>query len=297
MNENDKYVIKAGTTSAGSYDTVITTERAGWEFCSLEVAALKEGESIVADTGETELLVLPLSGAASVTVDETTYDLAGRESVFADITDYIFIPRGKSFTLTATKSGRFSLPATKASKDLPVRYCPRSEVKTGIRGSGIMTRQVNNYALGNDVETSHLLVCEVLTPSGNWSSYPPHKHDVHSDNERVLEEIYYFEVTAGGPENATDGFALQRVYDSPGKEIDVCAEVRAGDVVLVPWGYHGPSVAAPGHDLYYLNVMGGPAEDAVWLMTDDPSHTWQRQAWEGTDIDPRLPFYTIAEES
>lgn len=297
MNENHKYVIKAGETADGAFDTVVTAERAGWEFCSLKIASLAEGESVEVATGENELLVLPLSGAATVSVDGTDHDLAGRESVFADITDYIFIPRGKNFTITATKAGRFALPATKASKDLQVRYCPRSDVKAGIRGSGIMTRQVNNYALGNDVETSHLLVCEVLTPGGNWSSYPPHKHDVHTDEERVLEEIYYFEIRDGGPANATEGFGLQRVYDSPGKDIDVTAEVRGGDTVLVPWGYHGPSVAAPGHDMYYLNVMGGPAEDSVWLMTDDPCHTWQRQAWEGDDIDPRVPFYPITEES
>lgn len=288
MNENEKYLIKAGSKADGVYDTVVTTEMAGWEFCSLKVAALKAGESVEVETGETELLVLPLSGAAIVAVDGTTYDLAGRESVFTDITDYIFIPRGKTFTVTATTDGRFSLPATKASKDLSVRYCPRSEVKTGIRGSGIMTRQVNNYALGNDVETSHLLVCEVLTPGGNWSSYPPHKHDVHSEDERVLEEIYYFEIRDGGPDNATEGFGLQRVYDSPGKEIDVCAEVRSGDTVVVPWGYHGPSVAAPGHDMYYLNVMAGPEAERAWNITDHPEQTWVRGTWADAGIDPRL---------
>lgn len=297
MNENDKYLIKAGESAEGKFDTVITTERAGWEFCSLKIAALGAGESETVETGETELLVLPLSGSAIVSVDGEEFELAGRDSIFTDITDYIFVPRGKTLTITAKTDGRFALPATKASKDLSVRYCPRDEVKTGIRGSGIMTRQVNNYALGNDVETSHLLVCEVLTPGGNWSSYPPHKHDVHSDDERVLEEIYYFEIREGGPNNETEGFGLQRVYSSPGKDIDVCAEVRSGDTIVVPWGYHGPSVAAPGHDMYYLNVMGGPAEDSIWLMTDDPCHTWQRQAWEGDDIDPRVPFTPLNEEN
>ncbi|MFC2641933.1 MAG: 5-deoxy-glucuronate isomerase, partial [Propionibacterium acidifaciens] len=147
---------------------------------------------------------------------------------------------------------------------------------------------VNNYALGNDVETSHLLACEVLTPGGNWSSYPPHKHDEHTEVERVLEEIYYYQVRAG--EGDAEGFALQRIYPSPGHDIDVCTEVRGGDVVVMPYGYHGPSVAAPGYDLYYLNVMAGPAEDSVWLMTDDPHHTWVRQTWEGQEVDPRLPM-------
>ena len=162
------------------------------------------------------------------------------------------------------------------------------EVGTGLRGAGPSSRQVNNYALGNDLETSHLLACEVLTPGGNWSSYPPHKHDVHSDVERVLEEIYYYEVRSG--EGDAEGFALQRIYPSPGHDIDVCTEVRGGDVVVMPYGYHGPSVAAPGYDLYYLNVMAGPAEDSVWLMTDDPHHTWVRQTWEGQEVDPRLPM-------
>ena len=146
----------------------------------------------------------------------------------------------------------------------------------------------SNYALGNDVETSHLLACEVLTPGGNWSSYPPHKHDEHTEVERVLEEIYYYQVRAG--EGDAEGFALQRIYPSPGHDIDVCTEVRGGDVVVMPYGYHGPSVAAPGYDLYYLNVMAGPAEDSVWLMTDDPHHTWVRQTWEGQEVDPRLPM-------
>ena len=191
-------------------------------------------------------------------------------------------------TLTSADGARIALPGSKATTDKPLRYCPRSEVGTGLRGAGPSSRQVNNYALGNDVETSHLLACEVLTPGGNWSSYPPHKHDEHTEVERVLEEIYYYQVRAG--EGDAEGFALQRIYPSPGHDIDVCTEVRGGDVVVMPYGYHGPSVAAPGYDLYYLNVMAGPAEDSVWLMTDDPHHTWVRQTWEGQEVDPRLPM-------
>ena len=129
---------------------------------------------------------------------------------------------------------------------------------------------------------------EVFTPQGNWSSYPPHKHDEHNEVERVLEEVYYYEVRRG--DNDTEGFAIQRIYPSPGHDIDVCTEVRDGDIVVMPYGYHGPSIAAPGYDLYYLNVMAGPAEDSVWLMTDDPHHTWVRQTWETQEVDPRLPM-------
>jgi 5-deoxy-glucuronate isomerase len=124
---------------------------------------------------------------------------------------------------------------------------------------------------------------EVLTPGGNWSSYPPHKHDVRSATESQLEEIYYFEVAGDGP-------AYQRVYTSgPGREIDVLAEVSSGDVVLIPHGYHGPSMASPGYDLYYLNVMAGPGE-RVWHFSDDPAHAWIRTTWDDQAIDPRLPL-------
>ncbi|MEW6933612.1 5-deoxy-glucuronate isomerase [Trueperella pyogenes] len=297
MNQNEQYVIPAGSTARGKFDTYITADTAGWEYSSLKIVALDAGESLSLDTGEDEILVLPLSAGAEVTLAEATYHLAGRSSVFTALTDYIFIPRQTRFTLKATRAGRFAIPGARASKDLPVRYCPISEVNSGIRGAGICSRQVNNYALGNAVETSHLLVTEVLTPGGNWSSYPPHKHDEHNGEERILEEIYYFELRDGGPQRRTPGFGLQRVYSSPGKEIDVCAEVRSGDTVVVPCGYHGPSVAAPGHDMYYLNVMAGPAEDSVWMMTDDPVHTWQRQAWEGENIDPRLPFMPLTKET
>ena len=130
-----------------------------------------------------------------------------------------------------------------------------------------------------------MIVVEVLTPGGNWSSYPPHKHDEQRTDEMELEEIYYFEIAG------TDGLGYQRVYSSgPDRQIDVCAEVRGGDVVLVPHGYHGPSMAAPGYDLYYLNVMAGPAEERAWRFCDDPAHAWVRGTWEGQAIDPRLPM-------
>lgn len=152
-------------------------------------------------------------GGCTVEVQGQTFDLAGRESVFTDITDYIYIPRDTDIRLSSKEGGRFSLPGAKATKDLPVRYCPREDVQVGLRGAGPSSRQVNNYALGNDVETSHLLACEVLTPGGNWSSYPPHKHDEHNEVERVLEEVYYYEVRRG--DNDTEGFAISASIPHP----------------------------------------------------------------------------------
>jgi len=131
----------------------------------------------------------------------------------------------------------------------------------------------------------------VLTPSSNWSSFPPHKHDEDREGESVLEEVYYFEVSGDGP-----GF--QRVYTSgPGREIDVCTEVRSGDTVLVPHGWHGPSMAAPGYHLYYLNVMAGPGDERSWQICDDPAHAWVRGTWEDQEIDPRLPLTSTEERA
>lgn len=288
MSDNEKYLIKDGSTAHDVFECDVTTERAGWEFSSIRVVNLAPGQSVQVPGGEAELLVLPLAGGVKVTVGERDFSLAGRESIWTDLTDYLYVPRRCDFTLTSEHGGRFALPGAVATADFPVRYCPRSEVVTALRGAGPSSRQVNNYALGNEVDTSHLLVCEVLTPGGNWSSYPPHKHDEHNDVERKLEEIYYYQVRQGPGE--TDGFAFQRVYTSSAGEVDVCTEVRNGDVVVMPFGYHGPAAAAPGYDLYYLNVMAGPAEDSQWLMTDDPRHAWIRDTWPDQTVDPRLPM-------
>ncbi|MSS84615.1 5-deoxy-glucuronate isomerase [Actinomycetaceae bacterium WB03_NA08] len=288
MSQHDKYLIKAGETAHGPYQTDITTQRAGWEYSSIRVLALAPGQEVSVPGTDAEFLVLPLEGSCEVVLGAESYALEGRESVWTDITDYLYIPRNTDIVVRSKEGGRFALPGAIASADLPVTYCDRSKVITSLRGAGPSSRQVNNYALGNDVKTSHLLACEVLTPGGNWSSYPPHKHDEHTDVERKLEEIYFYQVRPGAQDS--EGFAFQRIYTSNVAEIDFCAEVRDGDVVVMPFGYHGPSAAAPGYDLYYLNVMAGPAEDAAWLMTDDPKHAWIRDSWKDQEVDPRLPM-------
>lgn len=288
MSTPDHYLIKAGSTAHGNYETDVDQTRAGWQFCAIRVLNLPPGGTQTIDTGENELLVLPLQGSCTVHIEPHTYQLHGRPDQWSAVTDYLYIPRETTATITSTEGGRFCLPASHCQNQLEVTYCDANQVQTQLRGAGNCSRQVNNYALGNQLKTDHLLVTEVLTPSGNWSSYPPHKHDEHTDNERELEEIYYFEVRPG--RDGSEGFALQRVYPSPGHPIDLCCEVRTGDVVVMPYGYHGPSAAAPGYDLYYLNVMAGPAPGATWLMTDDPQHAWVKQTWENQTIDPRLPM-------
>jgi 5-deoxy-glucuronate isomerase len=262
----------------------ITPEQAGWSFSGLRVVELAAGGSHRFESGPDELIVLPLNGAASVSVDGEAFALEGRESVFTEVTDFAYVPRDARGEISSEAGGRFALPSARAGRRLEPRHVAAAAVPVELRGAGQASRQVNNFCAPEAFPADRLIAVEVLTPAGNWSSYPPHKHDEEIDGvETALEEIYYFEV-------ARDGFGYQRCYTSgPRREIDVCQEVRTGDVVLLPHGYHGPSMAAPGYDLYYLNVMAGPGERA-WRFRDDPAHAWIRDTWAGQDVDPRLPM-------
>jgi len=230
------------------------------------------------------MLVLPLSGSCRVTCEDDTLELRGRSDVFTRVTDFAYLPRDSRVQVSSELGGRFALPAAVASRRLPFRYGPAEDVAVELRGAGRCSRQVTNFATPEAFDADALIACEVITPGGNWSSYPPHKHDERTAHESELEEIYYFEV-AGGPQ----AMAYHRVYGTAERPIDVLAEVRSGDVVLVPYGWHGPSMAAPGYDLYYLNVMAGPGERA-WRICDDPAHAWVRDSWANQPVDPRLPM-------
>ena len=167
------------------------------------------------------------------------------------------------------------------------RYVEASAVSVELRGAGASLPrgpQLRRGRLG--FEADRLIAVEVLTPGGNWGSYPPHKHDEVREGETELEEIYHY-VVADGPSGP--GLAYQHVYGTADRPIEVLTTVRTGDVVLVPHGWHGPAMAAPGYDLYYLNVMAGPGERA-WRACDDPAHAWVKDAWRDAPVDPRLPF-------
>jgi 5-deoxy-glucuronate isomerase len=280
--------LRRGATADGAYELSVTPEGADWGFSGLRILVLEPGDAHAFDTGEDELIVLPLAGACSVIVDGERVALAGRASVFSEVSDFVYVPRGSAVEVSSERGGRFALPSARAGRRLEPRYAAAEEVPVELRGAGQASRQVNNFCSPEGFAADRLIAVEVLTPAGNWSSYPPHKHDEdRAGEETALEEIYYFEV-------AGDGFGYQRCYGSgPGREIDVLAEVRTGDAVLLPHGYHGPSMAAPGYDLYYLNVMAGPGERA-WRFRDDPDHAWIRATWAGQQIDPRLPMAAAA---
>jgi 5-deoxy-glucuronate isomerase len=284
---DNRYVLRAGDAAGDGLDLLVTPESAGWGWSGLAVLTLAAGEERAWSTGAAETLVLPLAGACTVTYDGQTVALTGRPDVFSGPTDFAYVPRDAEITVASERGGRFAMPSAVCERRLPFRHQPADRVAVELRGSGRASRQVDNFCTPETFEADALIACEVLTPGGNWSSYPPHKHDERSETESELEEIYYFEV-ADGP--AGPGVGYQRVYASPGHDIDVLAEVRSGDVVLVPHGWHGPSMAAPGYDLYYLNVMAGPGDERAWRISDDPAHGWVRDTWSAQELDPRLPF-------
>jgi 5-deoxy-glucuronate isomerase len=279
--------------SLGAHDSKLAVD--GWEHTGLKVAQLAPGASVTLEAACEERIVVPLSGAFETTVDGETHSLRGRQSVFAGPSDVLYTGIGKAVEISSAQGGRVAVALAPAKAEYPTRLIRAEETPVELRGAGNCSRQVHNFGTPAALEADRFIVCEVITPAGNWSSYPPHKHDEEKDGETSLEEIYYFE-TRLAPDSPVSGSAGQdpigyaRVYASDARPIDVNAEVRSGDVVLVPYGWHGPAMAAPGYDLYYLNAMAGPGRVREWLISDDPHHGWIRAAWDAQDVDPRLPF-------
>jgi 5-deoxy-glucuronate isomerase len=279
----------AGSLARDGWEVVLTPEAAGWAFSGLRAASLRDGTSISFESGADEVAILPLSGSFDVVVDGTPYRLAGRASVWTGPSDFLYAPPGAAVTVSVPDGGgdsRFAVATARAERRFPVRHVPAPDVAVELRGAGSSSREVRNFAAAHRFEADRLIAVEVLTPGGNWGSYPPHKHDEVREGETELEEIYHY-VVADGPSGP--GLAYQHVYGTPARPIDLLTTVATGDTVLVPHGWHGPAMAAPGYDLYYLNVMAGPGERA-WRACDDPSHGWVKDRWAGESIDPRLPF-------
>ncbi len=251
-------------------------------YAGLEIVTLSRGETHRWQTGPDETAVVPLAGAAIVTVDGTAFELEGRESVFTGPTDFVYTPIGATGTITATRPGRFALCRARTDQRLEPYRVAASAVPVEVRGGGPATRQINNFLAAGVHDAAKLIAVEVITPSGGWSSYPPHKHDEFTADEVALEEIYYFEIAA-------EGFGFFTAYTADGTIADTVT-VRTGDAYLVPDGYHGPAAAAPGYHMYYLNVMAGPGDERVWRFCDDPAHAGLRQWLDTLPPDPRLPM-------
>ena len=282
----------SGSLADGDWSVVLTPEDAGWRFCGMRAATLAAGGRISFETGDDEVIVLPLAGGFGVVADGTSHALDGRYDVWAGPSDFLYAPPGTALEVGSDAGGTFAVAAARAERRFPVRYVPATAVPVELRGGGACSREVRNFGAAHAFDADRMIAVEVLTPGGNWGSYPPHKHDEFRSEETELEEIYHYVVTDGP---AGPGLAYQHIYGTPSRPIELLTPVATGDTVLVPHGWHGPAMAAPGYDLYYLNVMAGPGERA-WRAPDDPAHTWVRETWAGQGIDPRLPFGGQASE-
>jgi 5-deoxy-glucuronate isomerase len=254
-------------------------ETFGFEYLAFQVRRLEPNQAWESSTGDRELGLVMLGGVCSVESSRGSFPVVGgRADVFSGKPHTLYLPVETSFTVTAATACDLAFCYSRAGEAYPARLVGPDEVEVEIRGGANATRQIN-HMLRPDFPVHRLLVCEVYTPGGNWSSYPPHKHDVHAPPGEVdLEEIYYYRV------DRPEGYAIQKVYTAD-RRLDETITVRDGELVLVPEGYH-PVVAAHGYNVYYLNALAGSARSMA--ASDDPDYAWVRGAWR--DRDPRLPL-------
>jgi 5-deoxy-glucuronate isomerase len=258
----------------------------GLAYVGLEVLDLGPGERWRLDTEEREVALLPLSGSFAVQVNGAHIELMGRRSVFDAVSDFLYLPIDCQAEVSSAQGGEVALVSALATVKHEPKYVPAEAVRVEVRGAGRATRQINNFMTPDAaVNAEKLIAVEVLTPGGNFSSYPPHKHDREDPEtgEANVEEIYYFRF------RDPQGYGLYRQYTADG-EFDVTTVVRDADVFLVPRGYHGPSAAVPGHDMYFLNVLAGPAQQRTMQYADDPAQHWIRASWDHQAPDGRVPL-------
>lgn len=243
----------------------VTPESAGWTYIGFAVHRLVGGAALSGGGDSREHCLVLLTGRATITAGDRQFEgVGGRTSVFEAPPHSVFVPGGMPFSLVADGDVEVAICSAPGGPGHEPRLIAPDMVGSEVRGRGTNTRYVRNIL--PDSEPAHsLLVVEVVTPGGNWSSYPPHKHDRDAPpEETLLEETYYHRL------DPPQGFAVQRVYTDDGS-LDETMTVRNGDCVMVPRGYH-PVGAAHGYQLYYLNVMAGPHRQ--WIFANDPDHAW-----------------------
>ena len=243
----------------------VSPESAGWEYVGFEVLRLADGRTLERRADGEEVCLVLLSGYCTVSTGNDEWRGIGeRDSVFEGPPYAVYLPPGTDYRVEAVtylELAVCSAPAQRGEKPLLIRP---EDIEVEVRGKGNMERRIHQILM-EDRPAERLLVVEVLTPNGHYSSYPPHKHDREDPpRERYLEETYYHRI------QPVQGFALQRVYTED-RSLDETLAFRDGDAVLVPRGYHVVS-APPGYDLYYLNVMAGPVRE--WRIKNDPDHEW-----------------------
>ncbi|OIR14196.1 5-deoxy-glucuronate isomerase [mine drainage metagenome] len=287
MYRSKKYpLVREADKNFGVYQRILS-EDAGWKYLNMEARLMKVGEEWKGETGDYEYGIILLSGNYKVKTDKGNWETKnGRSSVFAGIAHSLYLPRHTSFTLTATSDVldiAYTWVAT--DKDFPARFKTPEEAAVEIRGGDNATRQINSL-IEPGFGCDKIVAVEVYTPSGNWSSFPAHKHDERKLDangnvlEACLEEIYFYKI------DKPEGNAIQQVYTDD-RSLDEVMKVKTNDAVLVPKGYH-PVVAEHGFNCYYLNFLAG--SDQSLANTPDPNHVWIFNSWKGKD--PRIPIVT-----
>lgn len=282
-NSISKQLKIAGASGDGLYQKVYP-EQAGWELLHFEARKLKQGGVWRNNTGADEHVIVILGGICTINSNLGNWQSIGkRKNVFDGMPFAMYLPRHASFSVIAeTETLDIAYAWCRTEQDHPAKLISPEDVQVEIRGGGNATRQINNI-VPPGFDCQRLVAVEVYTPSGNWSSYPPHKHDEHIEKdgkliEADLEELYFYKF------DKPAGYAIQQVYTSDRKLNEIII-ARENDIVLVPEGYH-PVVAAPGYNAYYLNFLAGSAQSLN--ATDDPDHKWIKENWP--EKDPRLPM-------
>jgi 5-deoxy-glucuronate isomerase len=295
-----QWFFSKGELAKTGWDVVVDREIDGWQHTGIRVGTLGKDRSFQLEANDVERLIWPLEGSgvtvkyrAAARSEFEIQFLEGRESVFHGPSDLLYVPMQTEVFIEG--DGRVVVAEAPALELKPVKFIAKADVPVLLRGAGSQTRQVHNFGVPEHLDASRFIVVEVIVPAGNWSGTPPHKHDEYIPGvESNLEEIYYFEsaIERGTEKPAVfDATGYMRGYSSdasrPYNQLD---EVRSGDVSLVPHGWHGPVMAAPGYDLFFVNVMAGPDPDRSWNITDDPNHAWIRETWQKQTPDSRLPY-------
>jgi 5-deoxy-glucuronate isomerase len=261
----------------------ITREQANWSTINFSVRRLIAGQYWQSNTKNNEAALVLLSGQVSVDWGGGPQKIGERKDVFNGYPYAVYLPSATPFEVSAITTCEFADCRTPSSAQLSPRIISPTDCREEIRGGGNYTRQIVDI-IRPEFPAERLLICEVYTPGGNWSSYPPHKHDVHNPPSEVdLDETYYYRISN------PDGYAFQRLYDAAGKRDDTL-KVIDGDLVLIKDGYH-PVVAAPGYDVYYLNVLAGSARSMA--ASDDPRYAHLRKNL--FQRDSRVPLVRVAQ--
>jgi 5-deoxy-glucuronate isomerase len=256
----------------------LSREEAAWQWMSFFVRRLAPGEVYRASVPAEEAAFVILGGRCQANWGEGDRQIGQRDNVFGGLPYTLYLPAGNTVTFQAETICEIAECRVPSTAKLQPKLVTPSDVQTNLRGGGNASRQIVEV-IGPDFPADRLVVFEVYTPGGNWSSYPPHKHDIHNPPHEVdLDEIYYYRIAQ------PDGFALQQLYTQD-RSRDLTVRAHDGDTVLVRDGFH-PVVAGPGYDVYYLNFLAGTSR--AMAVTEDPRHVWLRSTWK--DTDPRLPL-------